>query len=85
MAKLITKKSTKRPALVICEFKDNIKLKINSNQPLLLKISNILKTDVEGIQSMLKRDSQTLFHVSVIEAISEALGIEQSELKNCKR
>lgn len=85
MAKTITKKTAKKAVLIICTFKDEVKKLISEDGVLLVKISNILKTDVEGVQSMLKRDSQTLFHITILEAISDSLKIEMKDLKKCNR
>lgn len=78
-------KAEKRPKIVLCTFKDSVKQLIMKDGVLLVKISNLLDTDLNGIHTMLKRDSQTLFHIVIMEAISEALKIEIKYLKNCKR
>ena len=78
-------KGDKKPKIVLCTFKDSVKKLIMKDGVLLVKISNLLDTDLNGIHTMLKRDSQTLFHIVIVEAISEALNIEIKYLKNCKR
>lgn len=85
MAKKINKKTKHQASLIICTFKESVKVLISKNATLLVKIANTLDTDIEGVQSMLKRNSQTLFHISVLEAISDALDIEIKYLKKCKR
>jgi len=69
----------------ICTFKKDVKSKILKDTTLMTKLCNILGTTTLGLEAMIRRNSQSVFHCSSLDAISEALNIPQNELKNCKR
>lgn len=58
------------------KFTDFVIKKILDDGSLLIKISNVLGTDIVGLQRMIDRDSQAIMHVQVCTIISEKYNLE---------
>lgn len=62
------------------KFKNDIRDRIENDGVLLIRLSNSIGGEMNGLCSMIKRNSQTLMHILVLETVSERLKVPIKEL-----
>ena len=63
----------------ISVFTDKAKTKIKANSELIITVSKLIKTTYAGAETMIKNDSQTVFHYKIIPIILDSIGMSEED------